>query len=455
MKRKGVFITVLYILLVSVAIPSRICGVEAETTESLNLLSNTDVIRILFDERNLEYEEETGQYQYSIENTNSFGYSKIAGRLKEQGYEISRLLTGKITLGKLRNNDILVLIPTSNQYTEEEIDAIVSFVESGGSLLQLGDPSERDVLKLVSRRFDVHYPQKYAVLVDHKECFPESGTKDLYVSFYEKVLKITDFSVHPITEGIESVYFCYITFLELHSKGDILAKSSPSSSAHDRRGPFIVLLATQKGKGRAVFSTDEDFIRNRWIDFLDNEQLALNIFRWLSESSNPCEDIICHEVCKGVDLYSQECVNGNCVVNKLIESNSVACGYDPCENKNCPESECYNYDLWSVKCVDGECERNYIIEKNSEECGYYESTPPPSTLELPPVSTVDSSYIVIGGILTITFVSMLTIYWMKFKRKQEVKIPKEKLKIKLEEDYVEDRISREEYLRRKKELEKW
>ena len=44
---------------------------------------------------------------------------------------------------------------------------------------------------------------------------------------------------------------------------------------------------------------------------------------------DPCEGIVCPNVCVGNDLYSQKCIEGNCVTDQLLESNSVFCDYDP------------------------------------------------------------------------------------------------------------------------------
>ena len=126
---------------------------------------------------------------------------------------------------------------------------------------------------------------------------------------------------------------------------------------------------------------------------------------------------------------------------------------DPCAEISCPDSECHGYDLWSVKCIDGECVNNHILEKNSEECGYIKPISSPSTSQSPPISTEDSSFLIYGGILIAIMVGFLTIYLTRHHKKPEEKIKKEELRRKLDEDYVEDRISREQYLRKKKDLE--
>jgi len=44
---------------------------------------------------------------------------------------------------------------------------------------------------------------------------------------------------------------------------------------------------------------------------------------------DPCEEIVCENICIGTDLYSQKCVNGECVTDQLLEANSLSCGYIP------------------------------------------------------------------------------------------------------------------------------
>ncbi|MCK5013352.1 MAG: right-handed parallel beta-helix repeat-containing protein [Candidatus Omnitrophica bacterium] len=88
-----------------------------------------------------------------------------------------------------------------------------------------------------------------------------------------------------------------------------------------------------------------------------------------TDVSDPCEGVVCDNVCIGNDLWSQKCEGGSCIPDQLIESNSVACGYDPCEGVVC-DNVCIGDDLWSQKCVDGYCVPNQLIESNSISCGY-------------------------------------------------------------------------------------
>ena len=86
---------------------------------------------------------------------------------------------------------------------------------------------------------------------------------------------------------------------------------------------------------------------------------------------DPCENVTCPYICIGVDLYSQKCVDGNCVTDQLVESNSLTCGYDPCQEVVC-ENVCIGTDLWSQKCdiSTGNCIDDQLLEKDSLTCGF-------------------------------------------------------------------------------------
>jgi hypothetical protein len=84
---------------------------------------------------------------------------------------------------------------------------------------------------------------------------------------------------------------------------------------------------------------------------------------------DPCKGVTCGTVCRGYDLWSQKCVDGSCVDDRIVEANSRQCGYDPCDGVVCNDY-CKGYDLWSQKCVDGVCVDDYLIEADSAQCGF-------------------------------------------------------------------------------------
>lgn len=90
---------------------------------------------------------------------------------------------------------------------------------------------------------------------------------------------------------------------------------------------------------------------------------------YVGDCPSPCENVHCGTVCKGNELWQQECIDGECVDSYMVEKNSKQCGYDLCRNISC-EPVCRESDLWSRKCIDGECYDHQVIEHNSKQCGY-------------------------------------------------------------------------------------
>jgi len=52
---------------------------------------------------------------------------------------------------------------------------------------------------------------------------------------------------------------------------------------------------------------------------------------------NPCEDVTCDTICRGVTLWKQKCVNGECVPDSVLEENSQECGFTPPERDTAAE----------------------------------------------------------------------------------------------------------------------
>lgn len=87
---------------------------------------------------------------------------------------------------------------------------------------------------------------------------------------------------------------------------------------------------------------------------------------------DPCASMPAPEnTCVDFDLWSQKCVMGEYVQDKVIESNSIRCGCVlPPETI---DNICIDYDLWSQKQAEP-CVNVYVtdelLEEKSSECGY-------------------------------------------------------------------------------------
>ena len=132
-------------------------------------------------------------------------------------------------------------------------------------------------------------------------------------------------------------------------------------------GPFDITHLFVKGK-------NDILIEGICYDTVFNSQAIIIRGNISTIPIDPCEGVVCDNVCMDYDLYSQKCVDGECVPDQLLEENSQDCEYivpDPCEGIPCLD---YCDDINHIKysngyCINGECVYN-TIEENSIECGY-------------------------------------------------------------------------------------
>ena len=94
---------------------------------------------------------------------------------------------------------------------------------------------------------------------------------------------------------------------------------------------------------------------------------------------DPCASVVCPNICVGDDIWSQRCDQntGLCVLNQLLESNSVQCTIpDICKDVHCPNI-CVDDDLWSQRCDPntGLCVLNQLLESNSVQCTISDTVP--------------------------------------------------------------------------------
>ena len=91
----------------------------------------------------------------------------------------------------------------------------------------------------------------------------------------------------------------------------------------------------------------------------------------ITPPDDPCEGVSCENTCVGVDLYSQKCIDGECIADRLIETNNrEECGYDPCEGVSCPDYCDENFNFHISECINGECKDILIETQSIEHCGF-------------------------------------------------------------------------------------
>lgn len=248
--------------------------------------------KVLFDETKLQECSEGGYYN-QISETAWYGGWNFSKLLEDNGFSVSSLSIKPIRYEKLKKYNVLIMLSTSRDYSEDEIDAIETFVEVGGGLFLVSDSwkgKEEFRTNKIAKRFKVSFAK------DGQICDP---TNNYHVSMKE-VIEIFDIKQHAITEGIYSFYLASGTYIIRPGSSTVLAYAdndawfdilwyepeydtygNEEKDANEITGPFPVLSVMDYGEGRVVFMGDTDLFMNTWLDNLDDMDLGLNIVKWL------------------------------------------------------------------------------------------------------------------------------------------------------------------------------
>ncbi|MHA2174555.1 MAG: Ig-like domain-containing protein [Candidatus Hodarchaeales archaeon] len=217
---------------------------------------NSDPVMVLFDES----------------HTNPFGadfapgpISALGGFLNTLGFETDVNQDSELTSSYLTSYDILVLFFPQEVLTTNEVDVILDFISSGGSLLVSGKGgwTYDNFVNLKSSNLNI-LTQKLNVTYD--DIF---GNNDPI---------LTTFQSHPLSTNVTSLNFNTKEgkfTIDPNSGVSILANQSTGDPAFAYR---------DYGLGRVFFSAGEFVFRNLvGDDMQDHFQFAANVFNWLAK----------------------------------------------------------------------------------------------------------------------------------------------------------------------------
>lgn len=247
--------------------------------------------RVLIDEGHSEWTVTTKPYDtswYGAESGyNYFCMAEYVGR----HYQLTRNLS-PITRELLESCDVLILKIPTEPYSEEEIDAIVDFVQSGGGLFLIGDHTNvfgsSTYLNRVAKRFGFRF--RYDCLFD---------IEDVFTQVYERPRILP----HPIVQRMPPFLFAVSCSIEPESffPGRLILAgglkrleidySVSNFYPHVRDklgmwfGNFHQAVATRHGKGRVVGFTDSTVYSNFSAFYPGKPEFLLSTIDWLNRSN--------------------------------------------------------------------------------------------------------------------------------------------------------------------------
>ncbi|HEX78295.1 MAG TPA: hypothetical protein G4O03_07840 [Dehalococcoidia bacterium] len=167
---------------------------------------------------------------------------------------------------KLRFADVLAVALPVTPYSPAEVQLIKTFVNKGGRLLLVGDPTRRHAINSLATAFGILFEDDYLYnVVEH-----ESNYQNIF---------LTVFRQHPITEDLKKVVFYAASSIEVTGGGLIFTDLNTFSSTVEGRGSFITLAETPTG---VVAISDLTFMTEPYNSAWSNDQLVSNIADYLT-----------------------------------------------------------------------------------------------------------------------------------------------------------------------------
>lgn len=163
-----------------------------------------------------------------------------------------------------------------SRFSDDEVSALVNFVENGGNLLIMLRSS--GPVAALTNSFGIAVSN---FTIHEKSGNIEGNSQDFYID---------NFWPHPITDGLEkiSVYGAWAVLAENGSLAIAVTSgyawadidSDCSQGSGDPVQAFGVVAVREAGKGKVVVVADDSPFANKHIGEADNRRLAENILNW-------------------------------------------------------------------------------------------------------------------------------------------------------------------------------
>ncbi|MBI4287403.1 MAG: hypothetical protein HY671_03105 [Chloroflexi bacterium] len=170
---------------------------------------------------------------------------------------------------KLRTADSFLVVLPWHEFTPRERELVRAFVQRGGRLVLVGDPTRRNTVNGVAQDFGIIFSDDY--LYNVKE--HEANFRYIY---------LRDFAPHEITKGLKSVVFYVASSITPESGGLMLTDTNTFSSTREHTGRFSPLV--QAAGGKVIALSDVTFMGAPYNAIADNDRLMSNIADFLTIS---------------------------------------------------------------------------------------------------------------------------------------------------------------------------
>ena len=162
------------------------------------------------------------------------------------------------------------------EFSEEERETIDEFVNNGGKLLLIADPTRRGKMNSLSLKFGLIFEADYLYNIKENEI----NYRNIFV---------TQFKENPISKDVEKIALYFVGSISSADSGIALVDENTFSSLIETRKGLSPIALAQESKVLAIY--DLTFITEPYNGILDNNQLISNIADWLATPIEEAEEV--------------------------------------------------------------------------------------------------------------------------------------------------------------------
>ena len=175
---------------------------------------------------------------------------------------------------KLRKADSFVVILPNDSYTPQEVAIVRAYVQKGGKLLLMADPTRSHRINSLAESFGISFQPDY--LYNNLE--HDINFQNIFVR---------DFRPDPITSGLANLALYTAGSIRSTGTGLAYTDGNTRSSMVERVEPFYPIVKAEDGLVLAL--ADLTFMIPPQNAILDNDRLVSNIADFLTQSSREFE----------------------------------------------------------------------------------------------------------------------------------------------------------------------
>lgn len=230
-----------------------------------------------------------------MSHANDFTMEEIGyldGRLAQRGFELLPFTGGDLSTA-LRAANAFVVVTPLEPFTENEVTAVADFVNRGGRLLMIGDPTrfeiviEEDLFSFVvnletdeiplnslANEFDIVFNGDYLY-----------NTIENEGNFRNILLKGEGFSEDRLTDGLQQLAFYGAHSLQVGPEGTILLAGDDNTWSSDTDRPGGLALAALSTDDRVLALGDIHFFTEPYYTVFDNGRFIAQIADFLTNTA--------------------------------------------------------------------------------------------------------------------------------------------------------------------------